>query len=645
MLELALLTLINLFNYLDRFILLALSPTIKTALSLSDTEVGFLASAFMFTYFLCSPAFGWLGDRGHRYRLMGVGVGLWSLATAATGFATQFVSLLFSRFFVGLGEAAYGTISPAVISDLFPKEKRGRAFAIFFMALPVGSALGFLLGGLLEHLVGWRHAFFTVGVPGLLLAAALMFLRDPERGRYDDAEDRAQKALPLLQIYRAFAHNHEYVLTVLGYCAYTFVVGGVAVWIPHYLQRYIGVEPSRGNMIFGGVTVVAGFLGTIAGGAWADAWSKRSGDAFLKLSALSMFAAAPIYLLLLQFRSLPAFCALCFVLEFLLFLSTSPVNAQIVNCVPVRMRASASAVAIFMIHLFGDAVSPPLVGFVSDHSNLLSAMYLFAVGIVVSGMIWAAKVVLYWETMPWPVEALGGEGVPRFQQHRGLHGKEYGAGVQENTLEAFRAAKRSGARMIELDVRLSSDGVPVVIHDADIQRVSEKEGHVAALSAEELKMKAHAPSLEEVLRDRGVPDFVNIELKSDVTKGDGLEEAVAAAVRRAEAEKRVLFSSFNPLALRRISRHLPSVPRALLVTEERTKKNKIYLRKLWLAALARPHLVHLEKGMYTERKAREYESRGVKCAVWTVNSPEEAKKLLARGALSIISDNPSIANL
>ncbi len=157
---LTLLTLINLFNYLDRYILVALSPTIKHEMSLSDTQVGFLTTAFMLTYFLCSPLFGWLGDRKPRFKVMAVGVGLWSLATAASGMAARYITLLFSRFFVGVGEAAYGTISPALLTDLYPKSSRGKIFAIFYMAIPVGSALGFLLGGFLEKIVGWKAALW-----------------------------------------------------------------------------------------------------------------------------------------------------------------------------------------------------------------------------------------------------------------------------------------------------------------------------------------------------------------------------------------------------------------------------------------------------------------------------------------------------
>jgi MFS family permease len=633
---LGLLTLINLFNYLDRYILVALSPSIKRDLGLSDTEVGFLTTAFMFTYFLVSPLFGWLGDRKPRYRVMSAGVALWSLATIWSGLARGLPGLLSSRLVVGVGEAAYGSISPSLLSDLYPKSTRGKVFAIFFMAIPVGSALGYLLGGMLEKIVGWRHAFLIAGAPGLLLAIALLFLREPKRGQFDEEEDQKAPKLGMLATYKELASNTTYALTVLGYCAYTFVLGGIAVWIPHYMERYLDVKAADGNMAFGAITVVAGFLGTIIGGAWADRWAKRGTDAYLKLSALSMFVALPVYVLVMEAPSFLSFCVLVFFLEFLLFLSTSPINAQIVNCVSPAMRATANAVGIFMIHLLGDAISPPLVGFISDRSNLRVGMYLFTIAIFISGLIWFWKAIRHWECLSWPSGAFV---LPRAQCHRGFHP----VGVQENTLAAFRVASQMGAKMIELDVRLSADAVPVVVHDADIQRISGKAGLVGQMKAVDLKQMADIPSLAEVLSDRECSNLiVNVELKSEQAATDGLEAAVATVVKNAGAEKRVLFSCFNPLALRRLSKLLPDVPRALLVSGEKGGKNAFYLRESLLAFLARPHMLNLDQSLYTESFACHLKARKVPVAIWTVDDREKAKKFLAMGAESIISPKPDI---
>lgn len=633
---LLLLTFINLFNYLDRYILVALSPSIKKDLNLSYTQVGVLTSAFMITYFAVSPLFGWLGDRQPRNKVMSAGVGLWSFATIWSGMAVGMSSLFGSRLAVGVGEAAYGSISPSILTDLFPKSVRGKVFAIFFLAIPVGSALGYLLGGVLEQLVGWRHAFLIAGGPGLALAILLLFIKEPKRGQYDDAEDLKIARPSFFGAYKVLAKNSTYVLTVLGYCAYTFALGGIAVWIPHYIEAYLGRPAAEGNMAFGAITVAAGFVGTIVGGAWADRWQKRAPDAYLKLSALSMFLALPVYVLVMEVSSFPVFCVAVFALEFLLFLSTSPINAQIVNCVSPAMRATANAVGIFMIHLLGDAISPTLVGYVADHSSLRVGMYLFTVAIFLSGLIWFWKALFHWDCLPWPTGAFT---LPKAQCHRGFHP----SGSQENTLTAFRAAYHMGAKMVELDVRLAADRVPVVVHDADIKRVSGREGLVARMTSRELKAAADIPTLQEMLSD---PEcnrlLVNVELKSEKAATDGLEAAVAKAVKAAGAESRVLFSSFNPLALRRLSCLLPDVPRALLVSGEKGGKNKFYLRKMLLACLARPHMLNLDQELYTEAFAAALKERKVPVAVWTVDDKDKAKKFLALGAESIISPRPDI---
>lgn len=637
------LTLINLFNYLDRYILLALGPAIQKELGFDDIKMGVLGSTFLFSYFLFSPIFGLLGDKYHRLRLMSVGVGVWSLATALCAFGRTAGHLIGARVFVGVGEAAYGSTSPSVLRDLFPKEVCGKVFSIFFMAIPVGSALGFVLGGVLEKSVGWRSAFLIAGIPGLLLALGLLFLREPKRGVHDEAEE-AKAAGGFFAILGELWRNKDYVFTVLGYSAYTFVVGGIAVWIPHYIERILKVPAAEGNMVFGAITVVAGFLGTIVGGAWADRWQARSPDGYLKLSAISMFAAVPVYFLVLGVNSFIAFCAFTFVLEFLFFLSTSPVNAQIVNCVSPRIRSTANAMAIFAIHILGDAISPTMVGVVSEKTKDLHAgMHLFTVAIVLSALIWAWKVLAEWETMPWPAGALQ---LPKAQCHRGFH-----ASAPENTLAAFRAAAAAGAEMVELDVRLSSDERAVVVHDADLRRVIEGqtansgggEGLVRDLSAAELAARARVPTLLEVLLDPACSGLkVNIELKHCPGQNAALAAAACAAVLEAQAQGRVLFSSFNPLLLRAAARHLPSVPRALLATGEKDPENKFYLRRMYLAFLARPHMLNYDGRYLTERLVRSLKSRKVPFAVWTVEDPAEARKFLAMGAESIISPVPKI---
>ena len=180
-------TAINLLNYLDRFVISPLLPVLKQEMGLSDTQLGALVPAFMLVYMFAAPAFGAWGDRRSRTHAISLGVGLWSIATLLAGFAHGYAHLLAARALVGIGEAAFVAIAAAMLADLFPAGDRGRVYAVLNMAIPVGSALGFILGGLIGHHFGWRAAFFVAGAPGLALALAVLWLKDPPRGAQDHA--------------------------------------------------------------------------------------------------------------------------------------------------------------------------------------------------------------------------------------------------------------------------------------------------------------------------------------------------------------------------------------------------------------------------------------------------------------------------
>jgi glycerophosphoryl diester phosphodiesterase len=235
--------------------------------------------------------------------------------------------------------------------------------------------------------------------------------------------------------------------------------------------------------------------------------------------------------------------------------------------------------------------------------------------------------------LPWPQKWR----LPLLQAHRGYRPE----GIQENTVKAFRLAKANGAQMIELDVRLARDGIVVVAHDADLKRVAGVDSRVADLSSADLA-QYDLPTLEQVLLDRHIPALVNIEVKSEGVGSGKLEKAIAQTVRACNAQERVLFSSFNPIALGRLARHLPAVPRALLVTLADEPLNRWYLRKMVLAFLARPHMLNLDEEMYTEDLARRLKERQIPVAIWTVNEEARARNCLALGAESIISDKPRL---
>ena len=380
-------TLLNLLNYIDRYILAAVLPRVQSELHLTNSQAGFLATAFLVAYFLTSPVFGLLGDRLSRTRLMSIGVIAWSTATAATGLMRSFVQLLMARSCVGVGEAAYATISPALLSDYFPRAQRGRAFSIFYVAIPVGAAAGYVLGGAIEAALGWRAAFYIVGLPGLVMALLALTAADPVRGTAEDASELTSLESGLSPA-RALLTNRAYLGAVAGLVAYTFALGGLQLWIPKFLSEVRGLDLGRADYIVGALTIVAGLGGTFVGGWLGDRLSSRMKSGQLWLAATSSLAAIVPMWLALTLSSMHAYLTWFFIAEFFLFLSTGPVNVVIVSVVPVGRRALAMAVSIFAIHLFGDAISPPIVGWLADLSSLGRAVLIMPIAVAISGLIW-----------------------------------------------------------------------------------------------------------------------------------------------------------------------------------------------------------------------------------------------------------------
>ncbi len=379
---LILLTAINYLNYIDRYILSAVLASIKTDLLLSDFQAGLLATAFMIPYMFTAPIFGWMGDTMNRSKILSMGAIVWSFATFWTGFAKSFYSILASRFVLGLGESAFTTTSVPYLSDFFPSSKRGKILAIFSSALPVGAALGYLLGGVLGSSVGWRNAFFIVGFPGFVLAAILWFIADP---RAAVATDKFKWGTAL----SALRKSKSYMWAVAGYCCYTFVVGGVAHWIPSYLQRTFAMTELSANTTFGGIAVGSGLVGTLAGGFLGDYLNKKTKGGHLRISSWSMLAALPAFWICLNTDDFQLFVISLVFTQFFFFLSTSPINVALIESIQPRFRNSAMAIGIFACHILGDAISSPLIGYYSDVTGSLRQGVLICTPfILISSIFW-----------------------------------------------------------------------------------------------------------------------------------------------------------------------------------------------------------------------------------------------------------------
>lgn len=364
--SLAVLTGLNLLDYLDRTILGAVLPPLRAELGLNYEQAGTIGTAFMLGYFLTSPIFGYLGDRLARRHLVAAGVFIWSFGTLMSGHANGYVSLLCFRALVGLGEASFGTISPGWIADLFPAGRRNNAITIFYFAIPVGSAIGYLIGGWIAARYGWRTAFLCAGYPGLFLAGLLYLLREPQRGASDGGAESHQVRLPGWRVYRELWGFRRYVLVVAGYTAQTFAMGGFQIWAPTFLVDVHHMKLDEASFFFGASLAASGLVATLAGGFTATRWQRRTGTGYAWVLALSATAAAPMAFAAFSLASLAAAKVALVLTMFLLFLSTGPVNTLILETVPAGMRASAMAASIFVIHLLGDLWSPKIVGHIAD---------------------------------------------------------------------------------------------------------------------------------------------------------------------------------------------------------------------------------------------------------------------------------------
>lgn len=378
---LAVLTAINFVNYIDRYVLPAVMEEVRRSeLRPSDLQLGLLTSAFLVVYTIAAPFFGAYGDRGRRPRLLALGIMVWSVATVLSGLARNYPSLLAARAGVGIGEAAYATIAPALLADFFPAAMRGRVLSIFYSATPVGAALGYLLGGQVASHYSWRAAFFVAGLPGFILA--LIAYRMPEA----ETRSKADKG-DGFRAYLELAKNPAYASVVLGYAAYTFGLGGISVWMPSFLERVHHLPTAAANNVIGGITVLTGFGGALIGGWLGDRLLRRWKESYLWVSGWSTLLAAPFAYLAFTLDS-PGYLIALFVAELLIFLSTGPINSSILGVVPATMRASAMALSIFAIHALGDGPAPALIGYLADRSSLQQAVMIIPVAVVIGGLIW-----------------------------------------------------------------------------------------------------------------------------------------------------------------------------------------------------------------------------------------------------------------
>jgi MFS family permease len=368
---------LNLLNYIDRYILPGEVSLIQREFHSTDQQMGALTTALFFFYMFAAPLTGWLGDRFPRKPLIIAGAVLWSVATLGTAWVHDYWTLFARHALVGVGEATFGIFAPAVLADFYPEKDRNRILSIFYLAIPVGAALGYLAGGQLGTLWGWRAPFFFCAIPGLVVAALYAWIgREPVRGACDHIKPDLSRTT-----FRGLFSNPAYLTATFGLAMLTFAMGGISSWVPEFLRRSAGLSVGSASQVVGAITVIDGIAGTLIGGWIAQRWLRTNHRALYLLSFWSVALTLPCGALVFfgpHTWSIPAL----FAAEFFLFLNTGPLNAAIINSVSAPVRATAVSLNLFFIHFFGDTFSPQIIGAISDRSNLrigLGATLIFLV--------------------------------------------------------------------------------------------------------------------------------------------------------------------------------------------------------------------------------------------------------------------------
>jgi MFS family permease len=382
------LTLVNLLNYFDRYIVQAVEPTITKEFALSNTQAGYLVSAFVLGYFIFSPVFGFLGDRFDRRRVMAVGLLAWSAATALTSYASGILTFVTARVLVGVGEACYGALVPVYLKGrISDTVGLNRALSIFYVAIPVGSALGYVAGGQIAAVYGWRTLFLAAAFPGVLLAIGFLLLSGEGLANTQSRTARSTMREGLARI----ATSPFLMLLIFGYVLNTFALNGIAAFVVRH-GTSVGLTEAQASTYFGLILVATGLIGTLGGGMLA---SRIAGNSIHSLGSLLRFvtystlAAVPFLAACFLATSDWLFLSCCACAELLIFAGVAPLNSLIVARAPKGYEAFTQGVTIFAIQLFGGFLGPVLIGGLADTTGSLAhALQGTTVALFLSGLVW-----------------------------------------------------------------------------------------------------------------------------------------------------------------------------------------------------------------------------------------------------------------
>jgi predicted MFS family arabinose efflux permease len=364
---LAMLVLVYTFNFIDRQIVGILAVPIKTDLGLTDTQLGLMGGlAFALFYTALGIPIAMLADRRNRTTIMTAALVLWSAFTAACGFAQNFLQLFLARLGVGVGEA--GGVAPAysLVADYFPPHQRARALAVYSFGIPIGSALGIVFGGFIAHWVDWRTAFIAVGIAGIVIAPLFkMVVREPQRGRFDGVRG-AGTPVGLREVVRVLLAKRAFWGISFGASASSMMGYGLFFWLPSFFVRSHGMTLIQASVYYGAILLLGGIAGIWLGGWLADRFGAARRRAYALIPACAFIATVPFFIGAVTSNSLAVSFVLFLVPTALGLVWLGPVLSAIQHVVPTGMRATASAIFLFVNNLIGIGLGSVALGALSD---------------------------------------------------------------------------------------------------------------------------------------------------------------------------------------------------------------------------------------------------------------------------------------
>lgn len=364
---LALLTLVYVFNFIDRQIVVILQESIRIDLGLMDWQLGLL-SGFAFAIFYCTLGIpiARAADRGNRSTIIALSVAVWSIMTAVCGLVQAFWQLLLARIGVGVGEAGCSPPAHSIISDLYPPNQRSTALSIYNMGIYVGVFFGYLAGGWLDQVLGWRIAFLAVGLPGVLVAVLVkLTLREPPRGLSEQLAEVAD-AVPMGEVFAALWNRRSFRHLSLAAGLHAFVGYGVGNWMPPFLARSHGMESGEISSWLGPIAAVCGAGGAFLGGWLTDRYGVRDVRWYVWIPAGAIVLSLPPQLFV-YLHGDPVQALLVYTVPVVLgAMYLGPMLAMVHGMVQPRMRALASSILFFVLNLIGLGLGPLVTGIISD---------------------------------------------------------------------------------------------------------------------------------------------------------------------------------------------------------------------------------------------------------------------------------------